>query len=133
VAHRCLAAGADVFLSHGAPVLQGLELINGKLAAYGLGNFVFHSSNQKVRAFPDVWRSALLTLTFDGRQLASIEAHPVSLGDAARHDDPAGNRDAPRLWSGIAARNYLEDWLSRGFISRERWSVSDEKAFLKLP
>ena len=48
VAARLLRAGGDVFLSHGAPVLQGLELIDGKPAAYGLGNFIFHSGNRQI-------------------------------------------------------------------------------------
>lgn len=132
VARRWLSAGADVFLSHGAPVLQGMELFDGKLAAYGLGNFIFHSSNQKVRAYPDVWRSALLSLTFENRRLARVEASPVSLGDPALHGDPAGDRDAPRLWSGPDATAFLEDWLDRSAIPREHWTVTEECAVLTL-
>ncbi|MCH7232574.1 CapA family protein [Glycomyces sp. L485] len=38
-AHTCVDAGADLVIGHGPHVLRGMELYNGKLIAYSLGNF----------------------------------------------------------------------------------------------
>ncbi|HEU5130100.1 MAG TPA: CapA family protein [Glycomyces sp.] len=38
-AHACVDAGADLVVGHGPHVLRGMELYNGKLIAYSLGNF----------------------------------------------------------------------------------------------
>lgn len=38
-AHRCIEAGADLVYGHGPHVVRGLELYQGKLIAYSLGNF----------------------------------------------------------------------------------------------
>jgi poly-gamma-glutamate capsule biosynthesis protein CapA/YwtB (metallophosphatase superfamily) len=131
-AARLLAAGGDVFISHGAPVLQGLELIGGKPAAYGLGNFIFHSVNRKIRSFPEVWRSALLTFRWEERRLTAIEATALSLGDPATHDDPESLRDVPQLWTGPEARRYLEAWVARGFVPAHTWKIDEQGARLDL-
>lgn len=125
VARRLLRAGGDVFLSHGAPVLQAIELIDGKPAAYGLGNFIFHSANQKVRAAAEVWRSALLECRFEHRRLTGLALHAVSLGDAGQHGDPASDRAAPQLWTGPAATDYLAAWMARGLMPAESWHLAD--------
>ncbi|MER8665119.1 CapA family protein [Mesorhizobium sp. M1148] len=41
-ARMCIDAGANLFVSHGAPVLQAVEIYNGAPIFYGLGNFLFH-------------------------------------------------------------------------------------------
>jgi poly-gamma-glutamate synthesis protein (capsule biosynthesis protein) len=132
VAARLLRAGGDVFLSHGAPVLQGLELIDGKPAAYGLGNFIFHSGNRQVRRFAEVWRSALLTFRWRDRALTGIDAVALSLGDPQTHGDPNSSRDVPRLWTGPEAQSYLRAWLSRGFVDTDAWQVDDNGARLNV-
>lgn len=132
VARQLLAAGGDVFLSHGAPVLQGIELHGGKPAAYGLGNFIFHSGNTKVRGFEEVWRSALMSFQFEGRRLAALEVAAVSLGDAAQHHEAGSDRSAPRLWRGPAASAYLERWIERGMLPAEAWRVADGCARLRV-
>ncbi|WP_051326215.1 CapA family protein [Glycomyces tenuis] len=38
-ARTCVDAGADLVIGHGPHVLRGMELYNGKLIAYSLGNF----------------------------------------------------------------------------------------------
>ena len=38
-AHRCVDAGADLVYGHGPHVVRGIELYNGKIIAYSLGNF----------------------------------------------------------------------------------------------
>lgn len=42
-AHRAIEAGADLILGHGPHVLRGLELYQGRLIAYSLGNFLTYA------------------------------------------------------------------------------------------
>lgn len=42
-AHRCIDAGADVMIGHGPHELQGIELYNGGLILYSIGNFIFET------------------------------------------------------------------------------------------
>ena len=109
----------------------GHRALDGKPAAYGLGNFIFHSQNTKVRSFEEVWRSALMTFRFERRRLAALEVAAVALGAPDRHDDPASERDAPRLWTGPAASAYLQRWIERGFVPGPRWHIADGVARLE--
>lgn len=42
-AHRCVDAGADVMIGHGPHELQGIEIYNGGLILYSIGNFIFQT------------------------------------------------------------------------------------------
>lgn len=106
VAERLLAAGADVFLGHGAPVLQTAAIIDGKPAFFGLGNFLFHSQRASVRPHPDIWRSLLACLTFENGHLVRIDNHAVRLGGGT---EPA-TADIPRRWIGPEATAFLHTW-----------------------
>jgi poly-gamma-glutamate capsule biosynthesis protein CapA/YwtB (metallophosphatase superfamily) len=48
-AHAMVEAGADLVIGHHPHVLQGVELLNGRLVAYSLGNFVFDNISQNPR------------------------------------------------------------------------------------
>ncbi len=41
--HRCIDAGASVVIGHGPHELQGIELYNGGLILYSIGNFIFQT------------------------------------------------------------------------------------------
>ncbi len=45
-ARQCIDAGGNAFVSHGVPVLQGIELYQRRPIFYGLGNFIFHSGKK---------------------------------------------------------------------------------------
>ncbi len=106
VAERLLAAGADVFLGHGAPVLQTAALIGGKPAFFGLGNFLFHSQRASVRPHPEIWRSLLACLTFENRYLIRIDVYALRLGGGT---EPT-TADFPRRWTGPEATAFLQAW-----------------------
>ena len=42
-AHRCIDAGANAIIGHGPHELQGIELYNGGLILYSIGNFIFQT------------------------------------------------------------------------------------------
>lgn len=42
-AHRCIDAGAHAIIGHGPHELQGIEIYNGGLILYSIGNFIFET------------------------------------------------------------------------------------------
>ncbi|NKM08792.1 CapA family protein, partial [Rhizobium leguminosarum] len=58
VAKKCIDAGAAMFVSHGAPVLQPVEIYRGRPIFYSLGNFIFHVKSEKSQwRAREVWES----------------------------------------------------------------------------
>ncbi|MBI4727051.1 CapA family protein [candidate division TA06 bacterium] len=71
LAHLCIDNGADMVLGHHPHILQGLELYQGKLIAYSLGNFAFGSRSRKCT------ESVILKTNFDSTGLKRIELMPL--------------------------------------------------------
>ncbi|MBA3779045.1 MAG: CapA family protein [Chloroflexi bacterium] len=83
-----LGAGADIVIGNGAHWAAGMEEIDGKLAFYALGNFVF----DQMWSEPTM-EGMVLELTFDGRRLRQAWLHPTIVIDQAQPNflDPAGD------------------------------------------
>jgi poly-gamma-glutamate capsule biosynthesis protein CapA/YwtB (metallophosphatase superfamily) len=97
-AKRCVEAGADVFVSHGAPLLHGMEIYRGKALLHGLGSLVFHTRTAPGHYPADCWESAIVHCDFEGPRLAGVSLVPVVLNEVG--DDPARplqTRGRPRL------------------------------------
>jgi poly-gamma-glutamate capsule biosynthesis protein CapA/YwtB (metallophosphatase superfamily) len=65
LARQCLRAGADVFVSHGAPLLQGIEIFERKPIFYDLGNLFFQTVTPAGQYPDDVWRGVVVEARFD--------------------------------------------------------------------
>ncbi|MDC7260286.1 MULTISPECIES: CapA family protein [Shinella] len=111
VAKKCIDAGAVMFVSHGAPVLQPVEIYRGRPIFYSLGNFIFHvkSVKSKWRA-REVWESVIGLCSFDDNgQLAGLSFHPVVIGGAeALKSEALEERLAPELAHGHDAERILQ-------------------------
>ncbi|MCM2453668.1 CapA family protein [Agrobacterium vitis] len=110
VARRCIDAGAAMFVSHGAPVLQPVEIYRRRPIFYSLGNFIFHvkSEASSWRA-PEVWESVVALCDFgQDNCLNDITFHPVIIGgeDALGHKVLEG-RLVPHRASGVSAERIL--------------------------
>lgn len=76
LAHACIDRGAAAVLGHHPHILNGLEIYQGKLIAYSLGNFAFGSLNKKARD------SAILRLGFDGQGgFRWVRIYPVNVNN----------------------------------------------------
>ncbi|MFN3514778.1 MAG: CapA family protein [Phenylobacterium sp.] len=108
-AKACAAAGASVFVGHGAPVLQGVEVFEGVPLFYGLGNFFFQTEKAP-GAYPrESWEGAIVECGFrNGRcrsaRLIPLELNEIGLGGA----DDMATRGAPSLASPETSRRILE-------------------------
>jgi poly-gamma-glutamate synthesis protein (capsule biosynthesis protein) len=71
LARELVAAGADLIIGHGPHVLQPVEVIEGALVAYSLGNFLFD------QPFADTRQGAILRLTLERGSITVVEAIPT--------------------------------------------------------
>lgn len=111
IARQCIDAGASLFVSHGAPVLQPIEIYKGRPIFYSLGNFIFHVRSEKSTwTGSEVWESVVASCRFrDDNSLEEIVLHPVVIGGEARLANPALEyRLVPHLGTGKTAFRILE-------------------------
>ncbi|MDX0196190.1 capsule biosynthesis protein CapA [Sinorhizobium meliloti] len=110
VARECIDAGAAMFVSHGAPVLQPIEIYRGRPIFYSLGNFIFHVRSEKSTwTAPEVWESVVGVCSFgEDNRLIEITLYPVVIGgDEALADRMLERRLAPHLATGESAARIL--------------------------
>jgi hypothetical protein len=88
-ARTVIAAGADVVLGHGPHVPRGLEVIDGHLVAYSLGNF---STYGRFNLSGDLATSLVLEVTLDGTgRFVEGRILPVhQVGEGTPEPDPTG-------------------------------------------
>jgi poly-gamma-glutamate capsule biosynthesis protein CapA/YwtB (metallophosphatase superfamily) len=79
LAHRCIDAGAGCFVSHGAPVLQGIEIYKGRPIFYDLGNFMFQSPSHDNPYGPHLWQGLVAQLSIRNGRFAEAQLVPVVL------------------------------------------------------
>ncbi|ANP90133.1 CapA family protein [Rhizobium leguminosarum] len=115
-AHDCVNAGAGLFVSHGAPVLQAIEIYRNTPIFYGLGNFLFHTEKEEREwSPPEVWKSVIATCNFgSGGRLEDISLRPIVIGGTEALSNSAGDRlPFPVLVDGRMAADILEDLADR--------------------
>lgn len=108
LARRGIDAGASVFVSHGAPVLHGVELYRGRPIFYDLGGFFFQTKTPEGRYGSHNWESLVAELEFRhgrfaGARLIPLSLNPVGTGGAADFV----TRGRPQLATGDTAREIL--------------------------
>ena len=77
--HEMVDAGANIVVSHGAPVLQGVEIYNGSPIFFDLGNFIFQLQLDCDFFGPTSFDSVVAHLQFRGKKLSSIEFQPITM------------------------------------------------------
>ena len=110
-ARACLDAGATIFVSHGAPLLHGIELHRGRPIFYGLGGLVFHTITAPGYYLPEVWESVIVDAEFSSGQLTALRLRAVALNERGEGEPPSprfyATRGAPTLATGESARAIL--------------------------
>ena len=121
-AQSCIDAGANVFVSHGVPMLQGIEIHAGRPIFHSLGNFIFHSYNPKSWFNDWIWQSVIARCQFAGDgSVGAIDLHPIVVGgEAALAGGDFTSREAPEIAEGARADAILGrlDEVSRPLGSR---------------
>jgi poly-gamma-glutamate capsule biosynthesis protein CapA/YwtB (metallophosphatase superfamily) len=109
LARRCIDAGAHIFVSHGAPLLQGIEVYQGRPIFYDLGNFIYQSPDAVNPYGPETWRSVIAECRFDAKglqraTLTPITLNPEGLGGAKDFE----TKGRPDIATGPQAQSILE-------------------------
>jgi len=119
-ARRFADAGADLVLIHHAHVPMGIEIWNGRVIAYGLGNFVFDVNAYQRDGHPFTDRTVLLQIFFGDQGVARVRAVPVGIRqDRSVH--PLEGKQRVQLLAclrRISQRIADDNWLKR--IERDR-------------
>jgi poly-gamma-glutamate synthesis protein (capsule biosynthesis protein) len=93
--HKAIDWGADLVLGHHPHVLQELEVYQGRIIVYSLGNFVFGSESNRTND------GIILLLTFQGKILSRVEAVPLDVNNYRV-------KYRPRILRGKPARDVLD-------------------------
>jgi len=96
-ARACIDAGASLFVSHGAPLLQGIEMYRAKPLFHGLGSFIFQTKKADDYYGPWAWQTLMAECRFDrgdfvGARLVPVQLNPTGVGgpsDLATRGRPA--------------------------------------------
>jgi poly-gamma-glutamate synthesis protein (capsule biosynthesis protein) len=100
-ARELIDAGASIYVAHGNPALHGVEVYQGGLILYGLGNYIFQSAGTPDKYGPLAYYSAVVDARFAAGRLAAVSFKPLVLA----LDPPA--RGAPFLAQGGEAAAIL--------------------------
>jgi poly-gamma-glutamate capsule biosynthesis protein CapA/YwtB (metallophosphatase superfamily) len=80
--HAEVDAGADIVVMHGAPLLHGVEIYNGRPIFYDLGNFIYNLTPTLTYIDePMNWESAVAYLQYQGKKLQSISFRAIDLNN----------------------------------------------------
>jgi poly-gamma-glutamate synthesis protein (capsule biosynthesis protein) len=88
LAHRCIDAGAGMFVSHGEPLMFGVELYRGRPIFYNLGSLMFQTATEAGHYGPSTWQSVIAECRFGGGRflgatLTPIQMNATGIGGAA--------------------------------------------------
>ena len=100
-AHRCIDAGADVFVGHGPHMLRACEVYKGRPVFYSLGNF-FYRSSQIVRYPAEIYDMVNI-----GPQ--STPADVVDTRTTDKDGNPRGFNTDIRFWQSVLPVCRYED------------------------
>lgn len=114
LAHRLIAAGADVVAGHHPHVVQGLEQRGDAVIAYSLGNLVFYAATEDTREaallrveLGDQPAHELLpvVLDSDGLPRTAAEAAAERILERIRQRSPGGGTCPAAVWEGLPERS----------------------------
>ena len=141
--HAEIAAGADIVVMHGAPLLHGIEMFRGKPIFYCLGNFIYNVPPAITYiSEPMTWESVVAHLEFQGKMLRSITLRPIALnyvgnGQPDVHSQYTTNeflltRGLPSPAEGAQARYILERVAELSKPFGTRIAIADGAASIEL-
>lgn len=134
-ARQCIDTGAALFASHGAPVLQPIEIYKGRPIFYSLGNFIFHvSSASQLWHRREVWESVVGECRFDASNtLTGMVLHPVLLGgEKGQETDRLEARLVPQRVTGASAERILRKLVDQSAAYGTVIEIRDGTGHLRL-
>jgi poly-gamma-glutamate synthesis protein (capsule biosynthesis protein) len=119
LAHQTVNFGADVVFGHHPHVIQGVEIYQGKLIAYSLGNFTFGSYNRGAKI------GLILKLKIKNKKLNTAYFFPLLV-------DNFEVNFAPRLLKGNPAQEALSELKKLSERFKTPLKIQGERAEIKF-
>ncbi len=133
LARRCIDAGADVFLGHGSPLLQGMSAYRGRPLIYGLGNFIFQTEKPVGTYSPPAWEGIIASMTVGPDRKVQMELTPLLMNEIGLGGpDDHATRGFPRLAENEEAAGILMRLAARSEILGGRIKIANGRGVLKL-
>ncbi len=88
--HELIDAGASLYVAHGNPVSQGVEIYKGRPILYGLGNYIFNQEGPLDVYGPLAYYSAVAYCDFVDGKLVAVRFRPLVLSLDTTADVPRG-------------------------------------------
>lgn len=131
-AHDCIDAGAGAVVSHGVPMLQGIEIYKGAPLLYGLGNFIFHTYQPAKYTDERIWQSVVAKTFFADGALERIELYPIVLGgEDALTKERYDTRRVPHLARGEYGEKILRRLASMSEAFGTRIELEDGRGVIR--
>ena len=86
-ARACIDNGAHLFVSHGAPLLHGIEIYRGRPIFYDLGGLVFHTVTKPGHYPPEVWESVIAETTFERGTFTGLTLRPIVMNELGQEGE----------------------------------------------
>ena len=128
-ARQCVDAGAAVFVSHGPPLLQGVELYRGAALFHGLGSFIFQTRKTGNAYSVANWQSIMVEARFAHGRFTSAMLYPTTLDSQRRSGDVFTN-GVPTIVQGKEGRAILERFSSLSKLLGVNIKLSRDVGFL---
>ena len=129
-ARRIAESGADIILMHHPHVPQGIEMHQGTLIAYSLGNFVFNAHTSNYMKSNGVWtgKSFILEMTVGKSGVQKFSRVPFIINPPPEQRPiPAAGTDERDL---LAYFNSLDAMLQNDSIVEKNWLAAAERTFI---
>ncbi len=108
LARAAIDAGASLFVAHGTPLLQGLEIYRGRPLFHGLGSFIFQTIKED-HYDALAWQSAAVECRFEADRFVGAELVPIQLNaEGVGGPNDMATRGRPSLATPAEARIILE-------------------------
>lgn len=106
-ARQCIDAGAAVFVAHGPPLLQGVEVYKGAPLFHGLGSLIFHT-RKTVGYGAETWQSLAVDARFRDGRFVAARLVPIQLDGTRERPDAAFVRGTPAIAHSADAKAILQ-------------------------
>lgn len=133
-ARECVDAGASIVVSHGVPMLQGIEIYRGAPLLYGLGNFIFHTFQPTKYTDDRIWQSVVARAHFAKGRCQRIDLHPIVLGgESALREGRFDARRVPHLARGEYGESILRRLAQMSLAFGTTVDLCDGHGVIRVP
>jgi poly-gamma-glutamate synthesis protein (capsule biosynthesis protein) len=132
-ARECIDAGATAYISHGVPLIHGIEIYKHRPIFYGLGNFIFHTRTPIGKYESPVWESVIADCVFRNHEIIELRLQAITLnesGDAG--ENFFRTRGRPTLATGSQSQLILERLAKLSASFGTRLKIDSEHATIEL-